>query len=71
MWNNCFQEAEELFEGAKDTKPRSALHYAEIPLLRSFITDSFQDRQEGLARLNQVITLAENHLKVTIKLFSS
>lgn len=64
MWDNKFDEAESFFEKHKDKKPRHALYYAEIPVLRSFITGNTNDRECGIERLNKTIELVNDHLKM-------
>lgn len=33
IWNNKFQEAEEIFKKKKSNDPRYALHFAEVPAI--------------------------------------
>jgi len=62
IWNNRFDEADELFKTRKDVNPRYAVHYAEIAFLRSFITADSEDTQIALTRLNLAKELAETHI---------
>jgi len=64
IWNNKFDEAENLFEAKKDNDPRYALHFAEAVFLRSFITADAGDTHLAMTRLKSAKNLAEEHLKV-------
>lgn len=63
IWNNKFEEAEELFKTQKETNPRYSLHYAESIFLRSFITADVEDTQASMDRLKIAKDLAEAHVK--------
>lgn len=78
IWNNQFDNANELFKVNKDKDPRTALHYAEVnfenkfkkylvfkvSFLKSFITADIEDTLEAIERLKKSKELAEQHLKV-------
>jgi len=67
IWNNKFDEAEELFKTQNTTNPRYALHYAEAIFLRSFITADTEDTAGAMSRLKASKELAENHMKALEK----
>lgn len=62
IWNNKFDEADELFGGKKETSPRYALHYAESVFLRSFITADIGDTQAAVERLKYARNFAEKQI---------
>lgn len=63
IWNNRFDEAEEIFKPLKEQNPRYSLHYAESIFLRSFITADSEDTAASMERLKVAKDLAENHIK--------
>ncbi|EGG21321.1 hypothetical protein DFA_01202 [Cavenderia fasciculata] len=64
VWNNKFQEAENLLKDKSTISPRYSLHFAEIIFLRSFITADVKDTESALKRLKETRELAEKYISL-------
>jgi len=63
MWSNKFDQAEKVFAKHKEINPRFALHYAEVMVFRSIISELASDREVAIDRLNTSIRVSEELVK--------